>query len=440
MNHLLGKYNTNIPRYTSYPPVPDWNGEFEQQKWFDNINKCQKTDPKIDIYIHIPYCKKLCWYCGCNRTISKSESVYLSYVELLEKEWQLYKENLKEIKVASIHFGGGTPNTLNAKLFKRLLNNFTPYLTSDFIGSIELDPRLVEDEFLSVLEEFNFKRVSMGIQDFDLNVQRKINRVQPFELVESVFDKLKAKNFESINFDLVYGLAGQTKDSIALTMKKVSQLRPNTIALYSYAHLPNLLKNQRLIKEQDLPKNDTKRQLYEQSKTYLLKNGYEEIGLDHFGLKTSPLVSAKEQKKLMRSFMGYTDKKSDILIGLGVSSISNTNDFYCQNSKDFIEYASLINIGFLAVQRSHNLSDKEIISKNIIQQIMCNKFVSNDILETFEFDTNSQQTLLEMQTDNLIKMNDQGLSVTNLGQAFLRNIANIFDLNNNSQQKYSSSI
>jgi oxygen-independent coproporphyrinogen III oxidase len=267
----------------------------------------------------------------------------------------------------------------------------------------------------------------MGIQDFDPKVQSSINRIQSYELVSNLIDKTKAYGFNSINFDLIYGLPKQTEQSIEDTIEKVKKLKPEMIAFYSYAHLPSSLKNQKLINEDELPKGDEKRKLYEKGRDLLFQAGYLEIGLDHFTLKDSYLGRAFEQKRLKRNFMGYTDKKSNCLLGLGVSSISNNNDYFIQSEKEIKDYYSSIDRNLLPIFKGHTLTVDDQIVSDIIQELMCNLTVNIQGLQSASYFKQVEAELEALEIDGLIKYENYSVDVTSLGQVYLRNIALVFD-------------
>ncbi|MBD66019.1 MAG: oxygen-independent coproporphyrinogen III oxidase [Halobacteriovoraceae bacterium] len=423
---LLKKYNIPTPRYTSYPTVPFWKNNISEQDRFDILSQYDLSQG-VDLYIHIPFCQQLCWYCGCNRVISKDQEKMRIYVQSIMDEWKIYIQKYPLIKIKSLHFGGGTPNNLSNENFSLLLAFFKPYIASDFIGAIELDPRVLNKDFLYLLKEYGFKRLSMGIQDFDPKVQKVINRVQPFELIKVICGWIKEIGFESFNFDLIYGLPKQNTKSITQTLEFVKMLSPDLMALYSYAHLPTQLKNQKLINEDDLPSPQAKQELYKKAKMGLEYLGYQEIGLDHFAMPNSFLGKAKEKRTLTRSFMGYTDKKSDVLIGLGASAISQTPESFVQNPKDLITYQYAIANSQIKINKSHYLSTDEKLEAQIIAELMCYSRIEPKQYQRFKRNNQIIQEIDQLRRDGLIELSNEGLSVTEIGKPFLRNIASVFD-------------
>lgn len=427
MKSLIEKYNKNIPRYTSYPPVPFWSQCPEEEEWISHVKKYYDERMGLDLYIHVPFCEKLCYYCGCNRTITKNHKVEEEYVELVKRQWANYLKKLGFIpKIHSIHLGGGTPTFLSAKHLDELLTTLIAFKSHDFYGSIEIDPRTVKEEHLDVFKKHQVKRISLGIQDFDLNVQQSINRIQSFELVEHVVSEIRKRNFESINFDVIYGLPNQNEKTITNTFKSIEKLSPDLIAYYSYAHLPDKIKNQKLIKEEELPTGEEKKSLYSLGKEILNRLGYQDIGMDHFSKKDNYLYEAKISGKLHRNFMGYTDKKSNILIGLGPTAISDSSESFVQNTKNYVDYKLMIENDLLGITSGHHLNHDEKEAQKIILNVMCNEEGRID-LRNLPYAEEVQKELKEMQIDGLLEFDGYSLKVSNHGKPYLRNIAAIFD-------------
>ena len=423
---LLLKYNVSTPRYTSYPAVPFWKNNLNRNKWF-NVLSQYDLSKGIDLYIHIPFCHSLCWYCGCNRIISRDESRIKNYVDAILEEWKIYSSNFGEIKIKSVHFGGGTPNSMNKDTFEYLLEKLSSYFCEEFIGAIELDPRSLTKEFLGICKKFNLQRISFGIQDFDSEVQKSINRIQPYKMVKTVNAWARDIKLENLNYDLIYGLPKQSEQSINQTLNYIKNLKPDTIALYSYAHLPEQLKNQKLINQNDLPQGAKKRELYKQAKKGLEELGYMEIGLDHFALEDSYLYQAFKSSSMTRSFMGYTDKKAEVLIGLGASAISSTKESFGQNSKNVNEYLGLIQTKEIKFHRSHFLSPEELKESLIINRLMCIGKAKRKDIEKLQ---NSFEIFIKLKVmiqDGILEFDGKDFVATKQGRPFLRNVAKIFD-------------
>jgi len=427
-NELILKYNRPAPRYTSYPPVPYWTNAPGESEWINHLKTSYNEQTGVDLYVHVPFCESLCYYCGCNRTITKNHSVEEKYLRMLLKEWELYKEKLGFVpKINSLHFGGGTPTFLSALNLERLMNLLLENRSESFIGSVEIDPRTVLPDHFATFKKFNISRVSMGIQDFNVTVQRSINRMQSPEMVKKLVDQLRSLQFESINFDLIYGLPNQTVETIKETFDIVSELRPDLIAFYSYAHLPEKIKNQKLIKESELPTPEVKRELYQTGKRILEEKGYVEIGMDHFALPGSSLHTAMVEKKLHRNFMGYVDKKSNILIGLGPTSISDSSLSFVQNAKDNETYAKMVDAGKLPLTSGHTHSKDDLLIQQLILELMCQQEMHLENKDAIPFWPEIEKELESFKEDGLLEVKPDRLEVKTPGKGFIRNIALSFD-------------
>lgn len=438
MKDLIKKYDRRGPRYTSYPPVPFWNNRPQESDWISEINRTLADEPLLDIYLHVPFCEKLCYYCGCHRTITKDKSKSKTYTDALISEWELYRENIRApFTINSLHFGGGTPTFLLPEDLDRILSTFSPLMGEGSFAGIEIDPRTVTKAHLETLSKHGVKRLSLGIQDFDERVQTLINRSQPVEMIEALVETIRTYPNTTLNFDLIYGLPGQTLETVKSTLEHVLELAPDTIAYYSYAHLPEQLANQRLIKSSDLPTPDQKLEIYLFLQDFLLKNGYKDIGMDHFARSTSPLAS----KELTRNFMGYTDKKSDLLIGLGVSAIGQGPRMFSQNSKDVDTYYNRLLKKELPLHHGHMLSSSEQEMSGYIQDLFCRGEIR--FKESIDLDETTMERLQELEADGFLGWQSPlHLKVTHLGQKFLRNIAMAIDplLKNQSENRFSRTI
>ncbi|MBY0415428.1 MAG: oxygen-independent coproporphyrinogen III oxidase, partial [Bdellovibrionales bacterium] len=396
--------------------------------WISHLKKSYDDQEGMDLYVHIPFCEKLCYYCGCNRIITKNKNVQDNFVDLILSEWDLYCDHLGIIPaINSVHFGGGTPTFLSPANFEKIILGLTKNKKQNFKGSVEIDPRNVSLEHLDNFKRNGITRVSLGIQDFDPSVQKAINRLQPFEMVEALVNELRAREFESINFDVIYGLPKQTKETISRTFHLIRQLRPDMIAYYSYAHLPEKIKNQRLIKNEDLLLSEDKHALYELGKEILSLDGYEDIGMDHFALPHNFLYKAKIGHELHRNFMGYVDKKSNVLIGLGPSSISDSSLSFIQNEKDLSQYELKIQKRELPISNGHEHSIDDLAVQKIILDLMCNQVCHLYNYENVPYWRDVENDLLEMQSDGLVKIEDRKIIISEIGKRFLRNVAMCFD-------------
>lgn len=417
MKKLIKKYDIQGPRYTSYPPVPFWNGAPSFDNICSSIVEHYEDTLGIDLYIHVPFCFSICHYCGCNRIECSTNKSEETYVEALLEEWKQYKDKIGNVRIKSIHFGGGTPTYLTPKSFRKLFDIFEHNISDDFIGSIELHPRHTTEEHLSTFKELRIERVSIGVQDLNDVVLDSINRNCTVAEVISLYNQLRTLNFKSINFDLIYGLSYQTLKSMNETFKQVVELSPDTIAYYSFAFVPWKMENQSKIDITKVPEAELKKKLSELGKQILTDAGYNSVGLDHFAKKESFLGKAQAKKKLNRSFMGYVDKKSNILLGLGVSSISTTPNFYSQNTKEVSEY---IKKDFKFIN-GHSMTANDTSIAQIIHDLMCNGVAS---VSGIAFD---ESIIKEMENDGLLKYKNNTIELTEIGMPFSRNVAMLFD-------------
>ncbi len=426
--NLMTKYGTQGPRYTSYPPVPFWTKAPTEKAWFEQLKENYDPSQGLDLYVHIPFCESLCYYCGCNRVITKNHDHELNFVETLLNEWKIYQDKLGFApNINSLHLGGGTPTFLKSENLHILLTNLLRNKTENFIGSVEIDPRTCTSSHLEILIQHNIFRASLGIQDFNQSVQEAIHRFQSPQMIKVLIEKMRAIGFKSINFDLIYGLPKQTKKTIIETIDHVLGLKPDMIAFYSYAHLPEKIKNQKLIKENDLPHLSDKRMIYDLGKELLTQNGYHDIGMDHFALESNFLLRAKRNNQLHRNFMGYVDKKSSILIGLGPSSISDSSKSFIQNFKTVSDYQKHINNGDLAIEKGHELSPHDLKVQAILQKLLCHGQI--DLRDTHEipFRESIEKELGDFFQDGLLTPQENGFEISKLGEPFVRNMAMSFD-------------
>lgn len=430
---LLAKYDVPSPRYTSYPTVPFWDDKpLTQERWLLHVKHCfQKTNHKegISLYLHLPFCEQLCTYCGCNKRITKNHAVEEPYIEALLLEWDIYLKAFGDKpRITELHLGGGTPTFFSAKNLKNLLERLLEKaeLTPDASLSMEVHPNATNSEQLQVLYDLGFRRLSVGIQDFDPCVQFIINRMQTFEQTKAVFDAARAMGYSSINADIIYGLPHQTPESVSQTVALVKQLQPERIAFYSYAHTPWIHKGQRRYSDSDLPNPAEKRALYELGRNLLQEAGYVEIALDHFALPDDELCLAAKQGTLHRNFMGYTPQRTELLIGLGASSISDTGTAFMQNIKEIEVYEEAVFCGRLPVFKGHELTSEDWIIRQHILNMMCRLETSWKSHQQPYF-TEALLRLQPLAEDGLIEYSDKHVKVLPSGRPFLRNIAMCFD-------------
>lgn len=453
-SELLLKYDRPVPRYTSYPTVPYWKG-ISNEAWLEAIELCKQDTAAqgktpISLYVHVPFCRTLCSFCGCNKVISRDYSKAKPFMDGVLRELDLKLAasshtgqgwDLKEL-----HFGGGTPTWLPApqmdELMSELLKRFgfskTDKHTVDI--AIEVDPRTINQEHIDVLQARGVTRVSLGVQDFNAETLRAIKRDQPYSLVENCTLALRKAGITSLNFDLVYGLPYQTQESIAQTIDQVVGLRPSRIALYSYAHIPDLKKAQQGVEKHGLPLPAEKRALYETSRRLLMARGYMEIGMDHFALVDDELSVALKENRLHRNFMGYTVQKSKLLFGLGPSSLSDAWYGFYQNEKDAGKWLDRVVAGDISPMGGHRLSADDLHRRAIILDLMCN-YKSRLNPELWE-----PLKTTELYKDGFLKWDTakSELTVNEAGRPFIRNVCVEFDSHflssKNGQPRFSKSI
>jgi oxygen-independent coproporphyrinogen-3 oxidase len=432
---LLKKYNVAGPRYTSYPTVPYWDeNTFSKNGWLLSVKKSfEETNCKngISLYIHLPFCESLCTYCGCNTRITVNHKVEQPYIAALLKEWKMYMKTFGNLpRIKEIHLGGGTPTFFSATNLQMLMEEIfsTAIICDDAEFSFEAHPNNTTLEHLQTLYNLGFRRLSLGIQDFDLRVQQIVNRVQTFEKVEQVVNDARAIGYTSINFDLIYGLPLQTLASVANTIDKVNNLKPDRIAYYSYAYIPWIKPGQRKFTENDLPEHEAKRALYELGKKQFVANGYTEIGMDHFGLANDTLYTASKEQKLHRNFMGYSSSFTQLMIGLGVSSISDSWYGFAQNVKQIEKYYELLEKGEFPLLKGHILNSEDLIIRKHILNLMC-RFETSWAKNEEQCDAlySSLERLQELEKDNLIELKPYDLAVKNEARPFIRNVCMAFD-------------
>ena len=434
---LIQKYNIAGPRYTSYPTVPYWDKQgISIKDWKSTAKKAfdeSNLTEGISIYIHLPFCENLCTFCGCHKRITKQHSVEEPYLETVLKEWDLYCDLFKDKpRIKELHLGGGTPTFFSSDNLKTLIDGIMAKAekASDFQFSYEGHPNHTTKEQLQTLFDLGFNRNSFGVQDYDLKVQKTINRIQSFETVKKVTDWSREIGYTSISHDIIFGLPHQTKDSIIDTINKTKLLKPDRIAFYSYAHVPWIKgTGQRGYDEKDLPKDEEKRELYEIGKQMLSDMGYVEIGMDHFALKSDSLYKAVENKTLHRNFMGYTAGKTKLMVGLGMSSISDSWYAFAQNVKTVEEYQKIVNKGEFPVFRGHLLTKKDLIIRTHILNLMCH-LETDWTDDKLKFDEISEvkTRLKELKADGLIIIDENKITIPEKGRPFVRNICMAFDL------------
>jgi len=446
---LLEKYDTQGPRYTSYPTAPEFAGDFTVQDYVRHVEHSNdELIPKpLSLYLHIPFCRSLCYYCGCNKIVTQNEAKAERYLEYLFHEIEMQSKLFAADRlVTQIHFGGGTPNYLNTEQFRELLSVIARHFHLSYPEkleiSIEIDPRFSSGPQIVELANLGFNRISIGVQDYEENVQTAINRIQTREQVDEVITAARSAGIKSISVDLVAGLPFQTRHSFADTLKQVVESKVDRIAIYGFAYLPKRIKAQRMIAESSLPKRDTRIAIGKDTLEYLKDAGYVHIGMDHFALPTDSLAVALKEHNLQRNFQGYATHAECDQVGLGVSSISQVNDSYSQNSSTLTEYYAQLDAGELPIKRGISLTEDDLIRAQVIQYIMCQNTVPYHSIESayginfLSYFKNELQALKGFEKDGLIEYGNDEFSITPAGRFFLRNITMVFDyyLNNKPPQ------
>ncbi len=430
------KFDVPGPRYTSYPTAPVWSNEVNADVYIQKLKAFGRSDKTLSLYIHVPFCQTMCTYCGCNVVIRKRDDKYADeYLRHLFKEIDFVAQYTGKKKVKQFHWGGGTPTYLSEDQIERLFKKAQETFDIDPQGeiAIEIDPRTVSKSKVEKLYALGFNRISMGVQDFDPQVQKAVNRQQPYALVEEFNQWCRDLGFKSINFDLIYGLPFQTRESFTETVTKAIGLRPDRIALYSFAHVPWLKKHQNKIDEKTLPSSDVKLDIFLQARSQFMENGYQAIAMDHFALKEDELAKAFNVGELYRNFMGYTVKPADEYIGLGLTSISFLENTYVHNHKVLPEYYRLLHEGKLPVERGKILSQDDRMRQWTINALMCQfridkqKFAVQFGISFDEYFTQEQMHIHQCVDDQLIRVVGGVIEVTDLGKIFIRNVCMGFD-------------
>jgi oxygen-independent coproporphyrinogen III oxidase len=429
---LLSKYDVPTPRYTSYPTVPYWEpNTINPSAWLESVKTTFVEEKgELSLYIHLPYCENLCTFCACNKRITKNHSVEDRYIDAVLKEWHMYLEHLPaQPVIREIHLGGGTPTFFSPANLTKLIEGITANcrIPDDHEFSVEVHPNYTTEAQLVALSKFGFNRISLGVQDFDPEVQFIINRMQSYEKTKEVVDWSRRHGFSSVNIDLVYGLPKQTIKSVQLTIELLKELHPDRIAFYSYAHVPWKSKGQRRYTEADLPKAEDKWKMYHTGRALLLEQGFVAIGMDHFALPDDKLCIAVSQGKMHRNFMGYTTTNNKLIVGLGCSSISDSWGAFVQNEKEVEAYEAKIEDGSWAFVIGHVLNEEDLVLRKNILELMCNGKTDLDNQLNQSFILAAKENLKQLEGDGLLLTEGSTVSVTENGQLFIRNICAALD-------------
>ena len=437
---LVEKYDRPGPRYTSYPTAPQFHTAFAADNYCQAAEKSNAgaSAKPLSIYIHIPFCQSLCYYCACNKIITQKTSRAVEYLEYLKKEIHLQASLFdKKRTVTQLHLGGGTPTYLTQDQLTDLMTTLHSAFNLDESEqrqfSLEIDPRTITPEQLQQLRDLGFNRVSFGVQDFDPEVQAAVNRVQSDEQVEVLMTAARKAQYRSISVDLIYGLPLQTVDSFNTTLDKIIALRPDRIAAYSYAHLPKLVRAQRLIRPEDMPPPERKLELLELTIRKLCSAGYVYIGMDHFALPEDELAQARINDTLQRNFQGYSTHADCDLIGLGVSSIGKVGDTYSQNVKELSQYYAYLNKGELPLHRGYQLNADDRLRRDVISTLMCHNRIDIAAIEqehAINFNEYFADALIQLQEqveDGLVTISDEAIVLLDKGNLMMRSVAMAFD-------------
>ncbi len=435
---LIRRFNKLGPRYTSYPSADRFHSQFTSAHYIEQLQQRANNaaKPPLSVYIHIPFCSSLCYYCACNKVVTKHRSRSATYLRYLEKELQLIAKYLPAGQISSqLHLGGGTPTFLSNDEMAQLMQMLRGYLqfTPDAEIGIEIDPRTVSAESLAFYASLGFNRTSLGVQDFDEAVQQAVHRIQPYDMIEKTLSAARAQGFQSINFDLIYGLPKQSLASFTRTLDQVIALSPDRIALYNYAHLPSRFKAQRRIAEEDLPSAEERLEIFLLSLQRLLDAGYLYIGLDHFAKPDDSLALAMRGGSLHRNFQGYTTQAECDLLALGVSSIGKLGNSYNQAHRNLDDYYACLDAGQLPVEKGFILSKDDELRRSVIQDIMCGNTVNFGALQrTYQVDVPTHfaaefARLQEFVELDLITIDAEQLVITPRGRMFVRAVAMVFD-------------
>ncbi|MEH6636772.1 MAG: oxygen-independent coproporphyrinogen III oxidase [Halioglobus sp.] len=436
---LAAKYASQGPRYTSYPTAPQFRQDFpvDQYRAWQDTDGDHKRAP-LSLYLHLPFCNDICYYCACNKIVTREKGAARQYLQRLEKEIQMQSQLLGDTRpITQMHWGGGTPTYLDnaeiTELMHMLASNFRLLDKGYREYSIEIDPRTIETSTIALLKGIGFNRISLGIQDFDPLVQKAVNRVQPYKEVAPLVDSIRSHGFRSLSFDLIYGLPHQDRYTMDETLRKVIALRPDRIACYNYAHLPERFSSQRAIDRLTLPEPEEKLLLQQMITHTLQSAGYLHIGMDHYVLPEDELARAQREGRLQRNFQGYSLHMADDLLGLGVSAISQIGDFYLQNERELDSYYKMIDQSQLPLTRGCKVTTEDKLRRHIIMTLIselkldigeCNRQFGIDFSTQFNKELES---LRKMEADDLLSITDRELIVTHRGRPFLRNICMPFD-------------
>jgi len=437
-NDLIKKYDKSGPRYTSYPTAVQFSENFSEEEYRQQVKLSNERNTPLSLYFHIPFCDTICYYCGCNKIVTKNRNHAQPYLDAVYKELSLQGNLFKATRIVhQLHWGGGTPTFISHEQMTELMQQTRKHFTllDDDSGeySIELDPREVTSSSINLLRKLGFNRISLGVQDFNPKVQQAVNRIQSYKETRDVILAARKNSFHSISLDLIYGLPLQTVASFSETVDKVLDLEPDRLSVFNYAHLPEMFKTQRQINSEDLPSAETKLAILQHVTSKLIDAGYEYIGMDHFAKPTDELAIAQKERKLYRNFQGYSTNSDCDLVAFGITSIGKVADSYSQNIKTIKEYTDVIESDHLPVFRGVLLSQDDILRREVINQLICHFELNfKEIEKTFsinfsDYFSDELKQLEEMQVDSLLKLTEDKVVVLPEGKLLIRNICMVFD-------------
>jgi oxygen-independent coproporphyrinogen III oxidase len=437
--NLVQKYNLAGPRYTSYPPATHFSDQVSFDELFEKMRANGQSERDLSLYFHIPFCWSLCWFCGCTTVITTDRKASGNYISYLEKEMALTSRMLnRRRQVVQLHFGGGTPTFMAPEEIRALGRMIRSHfeLAQDMEAAVEIDPRRLDREHLVALREAGFNRASIGVQDHDPEVQKAVHRIQSFNQTQKVVGWIRETGFSSLNIDLIYGLPFQTPESFERTIDEVLVLEPDRFAVFSYAHVPWMKPAQKILADKILPAPETKLELLKLTIEKLTSAGYVYIGMDHFAREDDELALAQRKKTLQRNFQGYSTRGGADIFAFGMSSISQADGIYWQNTKELGAYYAALDEGRLPIAKGYVLSDEDLIRRQTIMRLMCDLSLDYAAMST-ALNINFQEhfaselaSLADLEADGLVQRRDNGLTVTEAGRLFIRNIAMRFDAYN----------
>lgn len=452
-NDLIKKYDKSGPRYTSYPTAIQFTETFNETSYLEQVKLSNERNTPLSLYFHIPFCDTVCFYCGCNKIITKNRNHAQPYLEAVYKELEMQGKLFKPTRIVKqLHWGGGTPTFISYEQMTELMQQTRKHFTllDDDSGeySIELDPREVNSTSIDLLRKLGFNRISLGVQDFNPRVQKAVNRIQSYKETRDVIVAARKNNFHSISLDLIYGLPLQTVESFNETVDRVLALEPDRLSVFNYAHLPEMFKTQRQIKSEELPSAEEKLTILQSVTDKLIDAGYEFIGMDHFAKPSDELAIAQKERKLYRNFQGYSTHSDCDLVALGITSIGKVADSYSQNIKTIKEYTDVIESGHLPVFRGIALTQDDILRREVITQLICHfELKFKDIEKEFsinfaDYFADELKQVKEMEADGLLVLSGDEINVLPEGKLLIRNICMVFDvyLKANKEQRFSKVI